>query len=134
MSDKDESGAGSERRTEERHFACFPAYFERKDKGPRTTMIRDLSRTGALLLARSDLPVGEVVHLQLFILDDLAQFRAAKGRVVRVEPIGDDAIGLWTRRIAIEFDEPLAIAEEELQALRERQDRLGSTPPPGSPR
>src|SRR5579871_5968631 len=87
---------GSDRRGGERHLACFPAYVEREAGGPYTTMFHDLSVTGALLLTRKDLPPGEKVKLQLFILEDIGQFRPASGKVVRSEPLGDEAIGLWS--------------------------------------
>ncbi len=87
-------------------------------------MIRDLSVTGALLLGRHEIPAGEHVRLQLFILEDINQFRAASGKVVRSEPLGDDAVGLWSYRIAVQFDEPLSMYEEEIRALTEREARL----------
>jgi hypothetical protein len=116
----------SDRRAGERHLACFPAYVERPDDKPRTTMIYELSVTGALLLVRTELAVGDPVKLQLFISEDPKEARAARGRVVRVEPLGDDAVGLWSRRVAVQFDEPLTIYEAEIQALKERQSRLGA--------
>jgi hypothetical protein len=89
-------------------------------------MIRDLSVTGALLLGRRELPAGEPVKLQLFILEDISQFRVATGKVVRSEPLGDDAIGLWSCRIAVQFDEPLTMYEAEINALTQREKRLGA--------
>jgi hypothetical protein len=114
----------SDRRGGERHIACFPAYLEREPGSQRTSMIRDLSVTGALLLGRHEIPAGEHVRLQLFILEDINQFRAASGKVVRSEPLGDDAVGLWSYRIAVQFDEPLSMYEEEIRALTEREARL----------
>jgi hypothetical protein len=87
-------------------------------------MIYDLSVTGALLLGRRQLPTGERVRLQLFILEDLTRFRSATGRVVRSEPLGDDAVGLWSYRTAVQFDEPLTMYETEIRELMERGERL----------
>jgi hypothetical protein len=121
---KDSSPPPSDRRGGERHIACFPAYIEREAGSTHTTMIHDLSVTGALLLGRKALPPGEPLRLQLFILEDITQFRVAKGKVVRSEPLGDDAIGLWSCRIAVQFDEPLTMYEAEINALKQRDKRL----------
>jgi hypothetical protein len=121
---KDSAPPPSDRRGGERHIACFPAYLEREVGSPRTSMIHDLSVSGALLLGRKELPSGERVKLQLFIFEDITQFRVATGRVVRSEPLGDDAIGLWSCRIAVQFDEPLTMYEAEIRALTERKERL----------
>src|ERR1022692_1690800 len=53
---KDSSPPPSDRRGGERHIACFPAYIEREAGSTHTTMIHDLSVTGALLLGRRALP------------------------------------------------------------------------------
>jgi hypothetical protein len=121
---KDSTPPSSDRRGGERLMACFPAYVEREADSPRTSMIHDLSVTGALLLGRRELPPGERVKLQLFILEDTNQFRYATGRVVRVEPLDRKAVGLWVYRIAVQFDEPLTMYETEIRALREREARL----------
>ena len=49
----------SEHRIGVRHFACFPAHIEPPDGGKRTAMIHDLSVSGALLVVRAPLAVGE---------------------------------------------------------------------------
>jgi hypothetical protein len=117
----------SDRRGGERHLPGCPAYVERGEGSPRAALIYDLSVTGALLLGRRALPPGEPLRLQLFILEDLAQFRVATGKVVRSEPLGDDAVGLWSHRIAVQFDEPLTMYEAEIHALAEREARLRTT-------
>jgi hypothetical protein len=127
MSDaKRDKGAAppSDRRGGERHLACFPAYVQRPDGGPRTSLIRDLSTVGALLLVRKKLSPGEAVSLQLFIAEDLTQARTATGKVVRVEPLREDAVGLWSYRVAVQFDEPLTMYEREIDELKERGARL----------
>jgi PilZ domain len=121
---KESTPPPSDRRGGERHIACFPAYVERDAGAPRASMIQNLSVTGALLLSRKELPAGDRVRLQLFIFEDIKEFRYASGRVVRSEPLGEDAIGLWTCRIGIQFDEPLTACESDIVALAERQERL----------
>jgi hypothetical protein len=115
----------SNRRTAERHLACFPAEVKRPDGETRYSIIRDLSKTGALLLVRTDLDVGDRVRLTLHLSERGFTTSAASGKVVRTEPLSDDEVGLWTRKIAVQFDEPLDMAESELEALRERRARLG---------
>jgi PilZ domain len=121
---KDSTPPPSDRRGGERHMACFPAYVERETSSPRASIILNLSVTGALLLGRKELPAGEPVRLQLFIFDDIAKFRIASGKVVRSEPIADEAVGLWSCRIAVQFDEPMTMYEAEIVALGEREARL----------
>src|SRR5579883_776737 len=100
----------SERRTGIRHLACFAASVERPDGKTRTAMIRDLSESGALVLVRTNkLAVGDPVKLELYIMDDPKEFRTASGHVVRVELLGEKAAGLWSRKIAVEFDAPITI-------------------------
>jgi hypothetical protein len=106
-SSSEEDLSPSERRAGYRHLACFPAYVERPDGEKRTSMIHDLSVTGALLLVRTRLAVGDQVGLQLFIAGDVDAARFAVGRVVRIELLGREAIGLWTHRIAVHFEQPL---------------------------
>jgi PilZ domain len=113
----------SDRRDGSRLLACFPAYVERVDGETHTTLMRDLSTTGVLLLVRTKLGVGDHVKLQLFI-SSVDEARSANGHVVRVEPLADAEIGLWSRKVAVQFDEPLTMYEAEILALRERQERL----------
>jgi hypothetical protein len=61
----------SNRRTGNRHLACFPASLERPDGAQRPSLIRDLSESGVLLLVRTTkIAVGDQVKLQLFIAED----------------------------------------------------------------
>lgn len=115
----------SDRRTAERHLACFPASVERPDGETRSSIIHDLSVSGALLLVRTELDVGQLVKLQLHISENVDEVREASGTIVRVVPLADDEIGLWVRKVAVKFDEALTIYEKEIEALRERQTRLG---------
>ena len=115
----------SDRRAAERHLACFPASVLRPDGATRTSIIHDLSVSGALLLVRTQLEIGDTVKLQLHISEDLAEIRHASGTIVRVVPLSEDEIGLWVRKVAVKFDEELTIFEKEIESLRDRQERLG---------
>jgi hypothetical protein len=126
MAEKKDSAPPSDRRGGERHMACFPAYVEPAVGSRRTAMIVELSVTGALLLAQKAIEVGERVRLELFIFDDTSRSREAAARVVRTEALDEAAVGPWTCRIALQFDDPLhlMIYEVEIRALAERQARM----------
>jgi hypothetical protein len=116
----------SDRRTGERHLACFPASLERIDGEHRASLIRDLSQSGVLLLVRTTkIAVGERVKLQLYIAEDMETHRAASGQIVRVEELSEREAGPWLRRVAVQFDEPLTVYAADIDAFRERAARLG---------
>ncbi len=121
-----DSTAPPNRRTGERHLACFPASLERPDGEQRPSLIRDLSETGVLLLVRTTkIAVGDRVKLQLYITEDSETHRLAEGAVVRVEEVGVDEAGPWLRRVAVQFDAPLTVYAADIKAFRERAVRLG---------
>jgi hypothetical protein len=113
-----------DRRGDERHSVCLPVYLELGASSPNISMTRDISATGALLLGRQVLPPGERVTLQIFILEHLMESHVATGRVVRSEPLDDDAVSLWSHRIAVQFEEPLMMREAEIWALAAVRERL----------
>jgi len=118
-SDEDESITPSERRLGGRQLACFPAYLERDDGTTRVAMIRDLSASGARLVVRANVKVGDPVVLKLFIHGDTEKSRDARARVVRTETIEDP--GLWSLRIAVQFDDELTDVLPEIASLADHQ-------------
>jgi hypothetical protein len=125
-----DSTAPSDRRSGERHLACFPASLERADGEQRPSLIRDLSETGVLLLVRTTkIATGDRVKLQLYITEDSETHRLAEGHVVRVEEVGADDAGPWLRRVAVRFDAPLTVYAADIKAFRERAIRLGILKP-----
>jgi len=121
-----DSIAPSERRTGERHLACFPASVERSDGAQRPSLIHDLSETGVLLLVRSTkIAVGDRVKLQLYITEDSDSHRLAEGHVVRVEDISAENAGPWLSRVAVRFDAPVTVNADDVKAFQERAARLG---------
>jgi hypothetical protein len=116
----------SERRIGVRHFACFPAHIEQSDGGKHVAMMHDLSVSGALLVVRAQLAVGDVVSLQLHVTGDPgSRSRATHARVVRVEPLEATERALWSHRVAVKFDERLTDFESEITALEAWQRQLG---------
>lgn len=114
-----------ERRESERHFACFPAHIERSGGSMRMALIRDLSVTGALLLTRTRLEVGDDIRLSLYLAEDATRSRPAEGRVIRVEQRTGERADIWHYDVAVRFAEPLLDCEDEIKALEARQAALG---------
>jgi|SRR6185437_9642232 len=114
-----------ERRSGERHLACFPAHIVRSGGSTRMALIRDLSVTGALLLTRADLRVGEPIRLSLYLSEDATEALPASGHVVRFELRDAELAEVWHHTAAIHFDVPLREHEDAIKALAERQAALG---------
>jgi hypothetical protein len=121
-SDNHDSLTPSERRLGYRYLACFPAYLQHDDGSTRASMIHDLSLTGALLLVRAEMNVGDTVRLKLFIDGDVTRSRDVTARVVRVERLEDTLAGPWSRKIAVQFDdEDLGDVEQQIKDLAKKQ-------------
>ena len=60
--------AQSDRRVGQRHLACFPARIEVEGETPQLALTRDLSVSGALILAQQRFAVGDNLSLSLFML------------------------------------------------------------------
>jgi hypothetical protein len=119
----DEAEAAAERRGDVRHLACFPAHVETAEGVPRSALIRDLSISGALLLTRARLRVGDPVKLSLYLKEGEEPFPAS-ARVVREERRPSEMVHPWTNAVAVHFDEPIAALEDDAKALAERQAAL----------
>jgi hypothetical protein len=111
----------SERRIGIRYLSCFPAHLQNEDGGTRAAMIHDLSASGALLLVRASLAIGDMIRLNLFITGDMNDSRAVVARVVRIEKLSDPYAGPWSSRVAVQFDDELTGLDKELAALAKQQ-------------
>jgi hypothetical protein len=121
-----EGPASEDRRARLRHQAYFPAQID-AGQGQRSALIRDLSVTGALLLTRARLKVGDPVKLSLYISGDPENVRVVAGRVVRDERRSVECSDVWPHSAAIHFDEALtAEFEPEVKRLAEYQASLGA--------
>ena len=120
----------SERRIGVRHFACFPAHVAKPQGQRGLAMIHDLSVSGAQLVVRAQLEVGDALSLQLYVTGDPedSRTRSTRARVVRIEPLEASARGAWTHRGSVQFDEPLRDFEAEIKALEARQLQIGLRP------
>ena len=88
-------------------------------------LIRDLSVSGALLLTRERLDVGEEIRLSLYLSEDVTLARPAAGLVLRVAPRTADRSEVWHHTVAVQFHAPLHDCEAEIKALADRQAELG---------
>jgi len=116
-----------ERRLEPRHLACFPAHIETPEGVPRSALIRDLSLSGALLLTRAKLRVGDAVKLSLHLREGGVPF-ATTGHVVREERRPSEMAHPWSRALAVHFTTPITEIEVDVKALAERQAAIGGRP------
>jgi hypothetical protein len=74
--------------------------------------------TGRGLLIGSAIRVeeGDVLTVTFQVPDTDGEERTIEGRVLRVTPNEDDPGGMWPRRLAIEFDEPVPDMESVIAA------------------
>ena len=126
MSDE-EAPPSSDRRRAGRRVACFPSFVEQDTQSAKiTAMIADLAETGArLLMQHPDLKLGDELKLELHILLASDEARTVNGRVVRVEPLPDERISLWTHQVGIDFHETFPLSAAEVAALAEREALFG---------
>jgi hypothetical protein len=113
----------SERRGDLRHLACFPAHVETETGVPRSALIRDLSVSGALLLTRARLHIGDTVKLSLYLREGTPPFMTT-GRIVREERRPSEMVHPWTKALAVQFEAPLPGLEDEARALADKQASL----------
>jgi hypothetical protein len=121
---EEEQGNSSDRRSDTRHIACFPAEIDTGSGAASIAIIRDLSVSGALLLTRMKFKVGDPVKLSLYILDDQNP-RVVSGKIMRSERRGSDYSDVWPNSVGIKFDELLKDCEAEVKAVAEQQVKSG---------
>lgn len=122
--------AASDRRGGLRHLACFPAELTTDQGAQRNALIRDLSVSGALLLTRAKIHVGDPVRLSLYLREG-AEPTVVAAKVVRHERRSIEVAHPWTQAVAVHFDAPLVELEGEVKALAQRQAALSSKKPAG---
>ena len=129
---KNDKPSDAERRVARRLQARFAGRVERGGHNKRICLIRNLSTSGALLLTRTRLRVGDAVNLELFVREDEDKPHTARGRIVRIEPLGFGELDPWLLRAAVQFDAPVKEVLQDVEALEDKQVRLGisSIPPP----
>jgi hypothetical protein len=92
---------------------------EREQSTP-SAVIHDVSTTGALLLTRARLVVGEGVRLSLYLQSGLPP-TVVRARVVRVDERPPELAIMWPRSAAVQFNEPLKIDAASLESIAAKQ-------------
>lgn len=105
-----------ERRIARRYVLWIPVQVA---SGPEVRMLavsRNISWSGALMIAGARAEVGDRVELTLQ-LPGSAEERRLEGEVVRVETNDEDPDGLWRYRLAVRFAEAVPDLEPAFEAL-----------------
>jgi hypothetical protein len=117
-----------ERRVAKRYVLWIPLQLEAGSDTRMLAVSRNISWSGALMIAGADMAVGEKVKLRLQIPGTTVD-RTLSGEIVRTEANEEDPDGLWRYRIAVKFDEDVPELEANFEAL---QNKTRSSRPPGS--
>jgi hypothetical protein len=110
-----------ERRSTERYRVWFPMRVSRgEEEGLAITF--DASERGLLIGSAIQVDRGDVLSVSFRNPTNYAEDgRVVQGTVVRVETNEDDPHGMWPRRVAVEFDEPVPDLEMVIAASLARQ-------------
>ena len=125
----DDAPPSSDRRRAMRRVACFPGLVEHPPEDEKiTALIADLAETGTRLLMRSpEVALGDELRLELHVMLEGDEVRHVSGRVVRVAPLPDERVSLWTHEVGVDFHERLPLNDAEIAALEKRQIPFGVT-------
>jgi hypothetical protein len=119
----------TERRKEARRLTCiFAGYEQERDKVEHVALIEDVSNTGAKILTRERLDVGERLDLALHLDEDMKKTSPAPARVVRCERRPAEA-DFWTWEAGIVFDESIERYRQAIDALHARRRAAGMSLP-----
>lgn len=116
----------AERRTAKRYLALVVARLRRGVRSAeRTALTRDISVSGALVLTRAALELGDQVELDL-LLGEHHGLLQVPGRVVRVEKLTPSERHLWAAKAAVAFERSIEDSEAEIAAIADAQQRQAS--------
>lgn len=114
------------RRQADRHLAYIGAELETPEGRVRSSITRDASETGLLLLTRARLQVGQAVRVRVHLpnTDGSTSLVEVTGSVVRREalPLADN--DLWHEKVAIVLDEPNPELARRVHEVAEAQERI----------
>lgn len=107
---------GVNRRVHERHRLWFPVWIHPDGDDPTLPGVSHDASVAGIRVATGGAPeVGAHVVVTFRFPPEDGVERSVTGTVVRIEENADDPDGLWPKRVAVEFDEPM----NELAALLE---------------
>lgn len=103
----EDAGQGGDRRAVDRYLTWYPVHMERPSAEAEIVLVYDISVSGALLLTRARLEMGDAVTLRLDVFGDPNTMRSAPGRVVRAERRPPEVSEVWIYSVGVQFDTPL---------------------------
>jgi hypothetical protein len=114
----DSSPPESDRRRFARRLVCVATDVAADTVNKHTALIRDMSVSGAYLLTRVPVEVGESLDLAIHLpVKGEEQIKETTAKVVRLEPLPPDRADVWSCGFAVKFVDPLDELEEEIEAL-----------------
>lgn len=121
MSEQRESDP-QERRAHPRRIVCLVAHIEPTELPRDAALVRNISLSGAYLLARLSVAADERLLLVLHFDGASEQERVEeiRARVIRTERLDPEQSSIWSVGFAVEFEEPvdhLAGAIERAEAF-----------------
>jgi hypothetical protein len=105
----------------ERFNVWLPLHIDSDKKKARVGVTRNMSASGLMFGTRSRYAVGQNLDLT-FRVDLRAPERLLRARIVRLD--GTDDGGMFPRRVAVEFTEPLPELEPMVQEAAKYQAKL----------
>jgi hypothetical protein len=96
-----------DRRGAERHELYFAAEIlpEGGARG-RAAITHDASESGALVLTRAHLEVGQRLELRVLLPGEAENPRTIAATVVRREALSPAEVDFWKEKVAVRFDDP----------------------------
>ena len=96
----------------------IPIQMQQGDEIQVLAVSRDISWSGALVIAGATFEVGETVDLTVSVPG--GEDTQLRGEIVRAEPNEEDPDGLWRYRLAIRFDQDVPELEEAFERLEQK--------------
>ncbi len=118
-----------ERRLQNRELTCIPAYLDGTGDGKHLGLIRDISMSGALVLTRSEIKVGEALRLCLYLGAQGEPAKEVDARVARVERAAPKQADMWPWRVGVEFTSSVEPHADAIAQIAERLKASGVLKP-----
>lgn len=108
-----------DRRGHERHRLWFPVWIKTEGAdGPLLGVSHDASLSGIRVATTEAPTIGATVTVTFRVPPDDRTEHEIEGKIVRIEENVDDPHGLWPKRVAVEFAEPVPELEAMLEDTR----------------
>jgi hypothetical protein len=108
-----------ERRGAKRYVLWIPVQLTSGTEVQMLAVSRNISFSGALVIAGASLELGQKVELTLTVPGGPGEKKLI-GEIVRVETNEDDPEGLWRYRLAVKFAEEVPELESAFESLEHK--------------